>query len=82
MLLSSLFRFRQVQSWMSRVKASARECGYVLTLNGRRRYIDNIKSTHHNERAYAERQAVNSIVQVILLVIYIHCLIVSLTTYM
>lgn len=44
--------------------SEAREKGYVTTIYGRRRYVDLAHGQQH-ERAAAERQAVNSIVQVL-----------------
>ncbi len=55
--------FRQVQVWMKNVKDHARTNGFVSTLTGRRRNIADIKSPNNVARAYAERQAVNSIIQ-------------------
>ena len=44
--------------------SEARAKGYVTTIYGRRRYVDLAHGQPH-ERAAAERQAVNSIVQVL-----------------
>jgi len=41
----------------------ARENGYVTTISGRRRFIPEINSTDHNQRAFAERTAINTPVQ-------------------
>ncbi len=41
----------------------AREKGYAETLTGRRRYIPNIHARNFNERAFAERVAVNMPIQ-------------------
>ncbi len=41
----------------------ARERGYAETLTGRRRYIPNIHARNFNERAFAERVAVNMPIQ-------------------
>jgi len=37
--------------------------GYVATMSGRRRHLPDINSGHAGKRTYAERQAVNSIIQ-------------------
>ena len=42
---------------------TAAQQGYVVTISGRRRYIDHIKSADERQRATAERQAVNSVIQ-------------------
>ena len=42
---------------------NAREDGYVRTLSGRRRELSDIVSSDSSKRSYAERQAVNSVVQ-------------------
>ena len=42
---------------------AAAQQGYVATISGRRRYIDHIKSADERQRATAERQAVNSVIQ-------------------
>ena len=52
-----------LKTFMSRVKTSCRSLGYVETLLGRRRHIPNIRSAVREERARAERQAVNTTCQ-------------------
>lgn len=42
----------------------ARLNGYVKTIVGRRRYLPDISSGDQSRRAHAERQAINSVVQV------------------
>lgn len=37
--------------------------GYVVTLTGRRRYLPDITHADEQKRLYAERQAVNSVIQ-------------------
>ena len=44
--------------------SEARKNGFVKTVLGRRRYLPDINSTDPSKRAQAERQAVNSVVQV------------------
>ena len=48
---------------MDDVVARAREDGYVTTLFGRRRYLNDIASRNANARAFAERNAVNAPIQ-------------------
>jgi DNA polymerase I-like protein with 3'-5' exonuclease and polymerase domains len=43
--------------------SGARETGFITTLLGRRRYLDNINSPDTKKRSQAERQAVNSVIQ-------------------
>jgi DNA polymerase-1 len=56
-------RIPQVSEWMEGVRRRCRSDGYVETLFGRRRLIPEIYSKDQNERAAAEREAVNSVVQ-------------------
>ena len=44
--------------------SEARKNGFVKTVLGRRRYLPDINSPDPSKRAQAERQAVNSVVQV------------------
>ena len=44
--------------------SEARTNGYVKTIVGRRRYLPDISSSDPSKRAQAERQAINSVVQV------------------
>lgn len=56
-------RIPQVLLWIEASKERCRELGYVETLYGRRRLIPEIYSKDPGERAAAEREAVNAIVQ-------------------
>ena len=56
-------RFPKVQQYIGDTIASARTKGYVSTLLGRRRYIADIRSSNHNVRQNAERQAINMPIQ-------------------
>lgn len=49
--------------WKNKVITKATKVGYVETLNGRRRRVPGLSSTDFAERARAERQAINAIVQ-------------------
>ena len=44
---------------MERSVEYAKEHGYVRTLDGRRRYIPELKSTNYNTRSFGERVAMN-----------------------
>ncbi len=56
-------RFPAVKQFVDNTIAIARERGYVETMFRRRRYLPEIHSSNHNLRNYAERAAVNSVVQ-------------------
>ncbi|KAL7490984.1 hypothetical protein ACHAWT_000469 [Skeletonema menzelii] len=56
-------RFRRVKAWMEETKQSARRNGYVLTIAGRRRYLNDIRSEDNDKRSQAERQAINTVIQ-------------------
>ena len=49
--------------WKNKVISKATKIGYVETLNGRRRRVPGLSSGDFAERARAERQAINAIVQ-------------------
>ncbi len=55
--------FPAIKSFIGDTLASARECGYVETIFGRRRYIPDLNSHNGNVRAIAERNAVNAPIQ-------------------
>ena len=52
-----------ISVFMKEVKASCSHLGYVQTMLGRRRSLPHIKHTSRQERARAERQAVNTVCQ-------------------
>lgn len=56
-------RFKQTKRWIEVTKESAKQLGFVTTIVGRRRYLDEIRSNDSSKRAQAERQAVNSVIQ-------------------
>jgi DNA polymerase-1 len=58
-----LTKYSGVKKYMDRVIAQAKEDGYVSTLDGRRRYLPDIRSTNHNIRTAAERVALNTPIQ-------------------
>lgn len=55
--------FPSIRFFIDDTIASAREMGYVETLFGRRRYIQDINAKNANVRALAERNAVNAPIQ-------------------
>ena len=56
-------RLPAVSAWIERSKAQARTLGFVETLFGRRRVIPDIHAQRFQDRAAAEREAVNTRVQ-------------------
>ena len=55
--------FPAIRIFIDNTLESARECGYVETLFGRRRYIPDITSHNATVRSNAERNAVNAPIQ-------------------
>lgn len=63
-IITAYFRqYPEIQGYIDRTIAFAREHGYVETLLGRRRYLPEITSRNANARTAAERNAINSPVQ-------------------
>ncbi|MBG7617527.1 MAG: DNA polymerase I, partial [Chloroflexi bacterium] len=56
-------QYPAVKSYMESVKEQARAKGYVSTMLGKRRYIDDMTSRNRNAREAAERMAINMPVQ-------------------
>jgi DNA polymerase I len=56
-------RFPDVRRYLDEQVAKARDCGYVETISGRRRYIPEIHSPNYNIRQFGERAATNAPVQ-------------------
>jgi DNA polymerase-1 len=56
-------RFPGVRGYIDRCLERARECGYVETLLGRRRYMPELRSKNYMLRAAAEREATNAPLQ-------------------
>lgn len=56
-------RYPGVLDYMERTRAQAKEQGYVETLDGRRLYLPDIKSSNGARRAGAERAAINAPMQ-------------------
>ncbi len=56
-------RYARVREFIDSTLELAREQGYVTTMFGRRRYLPMLHSKNDVERRYAERMAVNAVVQ-------------------
>ncbi|HYW53214.1 MAG TPA: DNA polymerase I [Dongiaceae bacterium] len=56
-------RFPGVRGYIDRCLEEARECGYVKTILGRRRYMPDLRSKNYMLRAAAEREATNAPLQ-------------------
>lgn len=56
-------RYPGVREFMERIRAKAREDGYVETVFGRRLYLQEIQSRNQAQRAGAERAAINAPMQ-------------------
>lgn len=56
-------RFSGVKKYMEETVITATEQGYVSTLFGRRRYLDELKSQNQNMRRAGERAAINAPIQ-------------------
>ena len=56
-------RFKKIKDYIENTKEEIHTKGYVETLLGRKRYIDEIKSNNARIRAHGERMAVNMPIQ-------------------
>jgi DNA polymerase I len=56
-------RFPDVRRYLDEQVEKARDCGFVETISGRRRYIPEISSSNYNIRQFGERAATNAPVQ-------------------
>jgi DNA polymerase-1 len=56
-------RYASVRAFKEETLERARREGFVTTLMGRRRYLPDIGSSHGQRRSYAERMAVNTVIQ-------------------
>lgn len=56
-------RYQRIKSYMDGILVEARECGYVTTLLGRRRYVPELQSHNQQMVSAAERAAVNTPIQ-------------------
>mgnify|MGYP001589357214 CR=1 FL=1 len=55
--------FKRIKEWQEKVKSQARISGYVVNLNGRRRWLLELTSMFRQQAAEAERAAINMPVQ-------------------
>ena len=62
-LQTYLATFPNIDGYMEKTIANARQCGYVSTLFGRRRALPELNSNNHNIRASGERMARNTPIQ-------------------
>ena len=60
---SYLASYPSVDRYLTEIKKSAYECGYVTTIFGRRRYIPELSGQNKTLRAFGERVAMNSPIQ-------------------
>jgi len=56
-------KYPKIKAYMDNTIISARKSGYVETIKGRRRYINDINSSNSVVRGYAERFAINAPIQ-------------------
>lgn len=56
-------KYEGVKRYMERTVSRAKEDGYVTTLFGRRRYIEELRAKNHNLAAFGERAAMNTPIQ-------------------
>jgi DNA polymerase-1 len=63
-LIDEYFKnFPKVKEYMDNMISTAREKGYVETLKGRKRFLENINSRNQTVRGMAERNAINAPIQ-------------------
>lgn len=55
--------FPGIDTWIGICRERARRCGYVETLQGRRRFLPALAAEARDARMHAERQAVNTVCQ-------------------
>lgn len=58
-----LAHYGNVALYMNQVIESAKECGYITTVLGRRRYIPELSTSSHQLRMFGERVAMNAPIQ-------------------
>ncbi|GAB5358435.1 hypothetical protein AAMO2058_000457100 [Amorphochlora amoebiformis] len=58
-----LRKFPGIPKFFKRVKKKAVRHGFVSTIAKRRRYLPDIKSNSFHKRSYADRQAINTVIQ-------------------
>merc|ERR1711990_316529 len=60
---SFMREYSGVATWIQSCREQARQCGYVETLHGRRRFLPAVAARGREERSHAERQVVNTTCQ-------------------
>jgi len=60
---SFMREFPGIDKWIGVVRERARRCGFVETLQGRRRFLPALAAKARDARMHAERQAVNTVCQ-------------------
>lgn len=58
-----LAHYGNVALYMNQIIESAKECGYITTVLGRRRYIPELSASSHQLRMFGERVAMNAPIQ-------------------
>lgn len=58
-----LAHYSNVARYMNQVIENAKECGYITTILGRRRYIPELSASSHQLRMFGERVAMNAPIQ-------------------
>ena len=56
-------RYPQIAAWMEATRQGVRKTGQVETLFGRVIHLPSIRSSNHQQRAFAERAAINAPIQ-------------------
>ena len=60
---SYFLRYPKIKEYIDKVVREAEERGYVKTILGRRRYLEDLKSPYSQLREFARRQAINTPIQ-------------------
>jgi len=60
---SFMHEYAGVAAWVQSCREQARQCGCVMTLQGRRRFLPGLAARSAGDRSHAERQAVNTACQ-------------------
>ena len=58
-----LAKYHGVRDYMKSIVEKAKKAGYVATIDGRRRYLPELKSSNFNMRSFGERVALNMPIQ-------------------
>jgi DNA polymerase-1 len=60
---SYFYKYKGVKNYIDQLINKTKEIGYVTTILGRRRYLKEINSSDKNIRQFAERTAINTVIQ-------------------